>query len=62
MNKLKMEKLAKRIDEKSRGLYKLTSKDVENIELALRLRIEACLENDDYKAAARWRRTWEKFR
>lgn len=43
------------------GVFKLTHDDIVNIEVALRCRVEACDENEDYKAALRWRRTLRKF-
>jgi hypothetical protein len=53
--------IAKQTQKANRGLYKLTPKDVSNIEVALRLRIESCEDNEDWKSAAAWKRTWRKF-
>lgn len=35
----------------------LSDEDFDNIEVALRLRVESCEDNEDKKAAADWRRT-----
>jgi hypothetical protein len=52
--------IAKQTQLAKQGLYKLTPKDVSNIEVALRLRMEAYREMD-WKSFNMWKRTWRKF-
>lgn len=61
LKKLEGAKLAEQIAQREKGLYRLTATDVNNIECALRLRIESCEDNNDHRGAAVWKRTHAKF-